>query len=432
MIIDSRRVRPGGPAETNVNEDGSINVGILVRAYRRKRGLTQQQLAGLSTISVRAIRDIESGRVSAPRLQTIRLVSKAMRLDRVSAELLEAAVGQPDDVAAIAPQAPPMLPLHLAASKLTGRENEMGILKRHITERRARLVTITGVPGVGKTHLAFELARSIEASSGVRSGWLSSGAFDPMPLSESVSPELGVPADDGTTSGPGATGGGSAVLVVDDMPATSKQRTSLLRLLAARPALTVVATSPEPTELPGEFLLPLSPLPVPTTTDAAALESNPAMSLLLHAIEQVRPTLELTPSSAAALVDLCRGLDGLPGSLLRIAPSCALFPISELAERVRSYPLYCPLGGEDLNKQMRTSINAAFCQANRTDQSAIPPLGRLTGAWSVDEAAETIGIPRDTIAAAVEGLMRRGMLRTSAEGPVPRFEMLNVVRYFLR
>ncbi|MBR8743396.1 helix-turn-helix transcriptional regulator, partial [Nocardiopsis sp. MG754419] len=66
--------------------------GDLLRRYRSRSGLTQQELADFSTISVRAIRDLEHGRALHPRRDTVRLLGEALRLgDRDRADLLAAA-----------------------------------------------------------------------------------------------------------------------------------------------------------------------------------------------------------------------------------------------------------------------------------------------------------------------------------------------------
>jgi transcriptional regulator with XRE-family HTH domain len=66
--------------------------GEMLRHFRTRLGMTQQELADFSTVSVRAIRDLESGRVSRPRKETVRLLAEALRLDGDSRSRLESTV----------------------------------------------------------------------------------------------------------------------------------------------------------------------------------------------------------------------------------------------------------------------------------------------------------------------------------------------------
>jgi transcriptional regulator with XRE-family HTH domain len=70
--------------------------GSLLRALRTRSGMTQQQLADLSVLSVRAVRDLESERVSRPRLETVRLLADGLRLaGSTRKRFLSAATGRP-------------------------------------------------------------------------------------------------------------------------------------------------------------------------------------------------------------------------------------------------------------------------------------------------------------------------------------------------
>lgn len=74
-------------------------LGLLLRNHRRRAGLTQRHLADLATVSVRAIRNLEQGKVRWPRLHTVRLLADALRLGAGEREaLLDAARSRPHGV----------------------------------------------------------------------------------------------------------------------------------------------------------------------------------------------------------------------------------------------------------------------------------------------------------------------------------------------
>lgn len=70
--------------------------GELLRAQRTRRGVTQRQLADLSTISIRAIRDLERGRAHRPRRDTVRLIADGLGLFGRERSAIEAAAGAPE------------------------------------------------------------------------------------------------------------------------------------------------------------------------------------------------------------------------------------------------------------------------------------------------------------------------------------------------
>src|SRR4051794_39897236 len=105
---------------------GPDGVGALVRRFRCQARLTQYELSEISTVSVRAIRDLENGRVERPRQETVRLIANGLRLGESQRLVLHTACGGNAKEAAVkliadaAPIAPPA-----RISGLSGREPEV-------------------------------------------------------------------------------------------------------------------------------------------------------------------------------------------------------------------------------------------------------------------------------------------------------------------
>lgn len=139
-------------------------LGALLRSARRGAGLTQEQLAGLSTVSVRAIRDLEQGRVQHPRKDTIRLLADTMRLSgprRAALQLAAASTSAGSTLGGLygVEPAPPPAPLR----PLAGRGAELRALTGLLGAEHERLLTVVGLPGVGKSRLAQEAALCFHA-----------------------------------------------------------------------------------------------------------------------------------------------------------------------------------------------------------------------------------------------------------------------------
>ena len=179
----------------------------------------------------------------------------------------------------------------------------------------ARVVTLTGVGGTGKTRLAIESAR-IQAD-GFRDGvWMT----DLAPVTE---PDLVLQQLAGTWNlrpGEGAPlaqivstylATKELLLVVDNCEhVLVEASTSIGALLASGPGVSVLATSREPLGLHGEAVYQVPALGLPPDDEAAA--ASDAVALFLDRCRAVRPGYEPTPADMTAIISVCRRLDGIP------------------------------------------------------------------------------------------------------------------------
>src|SRR6266576_1402272 len=141
-------MKPGAP--------GSF--GVQLKALREAAGFTQEELATIAGLSVHAVSALERGERRRPHVETVRALSAALDLTGPTRDALlvsaraaapQAAVGQRRDVS---------LPLALTA--LLGRDADVETLRHWLADPAARLITLTGPGGAGKTRLALELARA--------------------------------------------------------------------------------------------------------------------------------------------------------------------------------------------------------------------------------------------------------------------------------
>src|SRR5215211_1942641 len=131
----------------------SRHFGALLRRHRMRVRMTQQQLADFSTLSVRAIRDLERGHAQRPRQDTVRLLAEVLRLgghDREEFDLASRGVAEDLVAGRFTPPVPP--------ATIVGREEELRVLTDLLTVEGQRLVAVVGVAGVGKTRLMLDVA----------------------------------------------------------------------------------------------------------------------------------------------------------------------------------------------------------------------------------------------------------------------------------
>ena len=336
--------------------------GELLRTHRLDAGLTQQQLADFAMLSVRAIRDLECGRTRSPRAETVRLLAEGLRLDDSSRADLQQAGGRPTGRMPVAPPAPAG-----PAVTIVGREAEAAALTGLLVEGE-RLVTITGVSGVGKTRLALEVAGELH----FRHGW--SVLWRPANRTPVIDDHL------------------NTVLVTDHRPDP--------RLLAVHPRLRIIVTALAPVELDGEHVFPLGPL-----ADDAAVQ------LLVRHVHRVRPAFRPEPANQAALIGLVHELDGLPSALEFAAGWFMVYSPQHLLERLRSNPL------DPTSAHLRDSLRRSLSTLDVRERAALVRLAERTG-WGDEDTLHALS---------VRGLVRRegprhevlNLVRAAVLEPVP-------------
>ncbi|MBH9576611.1 ATP-binding protein [Inhella proteolytica] len=254
----------------------------------------------------------------------------------------EAAAPQPPQGPERSPPRPGNLPTGLGA--LLGRADELRTLAS--LGRAARLITVTGTAGVGKTRLALEAAAARRAAhaDGV---WLLELAPLQAPTAQMLratiartvlGSSVGSEADAGLVR---ALHGLDLLLVVDNAEHVLEPLAPLLAHLHAQlPGLHLLVTSREPLHIPGEQLLNLAPLALPREEAGGAPpgagDEAASFRLLVARIEARLPGFAPDAAQQAALARLCRLLDGLPLALELAAARVPVLGVHGLVEHLEA------------------------------------------------------------------------------------------------
>jgi predicted ATPase len=206
---------------------------------------------------------------------------------------------------------------------------------------QARLVTLTGVGGSGKTRLAIAAATQLVDAfpDGV---WFVdlAGVTDPAGVLPTIAQVLAVRESEGRSlvvSLAAYLRHKRLLLVLDNFEQVVAAALALYALLAEAPALAVLVTSRSLLRLDGEQVYAVPPLPLPApehVADAAALAQNPAVRLFVERGQAVRPDFALTAANAAAIAAICTQLDGLPLALELAAARVRMLPPRALLARL--------------------------------------------------------------------------------------------------
>lgn len=295
-----------------------------------------------------------------------------------------------------------------------------------------RLVTLTGTGGGGKSRLAVEAARGIltRFSGGV---WLIELAElnDEDEILRAMQSALGLPVaalSKGLASLAPAIGNQQMLILLDNcehvLSPVAKIVTAVLR---STPEARFLLTSREPTGAPGEALprVPSMELPNPDETDLEALRSNEAISLFLERAHAQAPQFALTVENAAAVVHICRTLDGIPLALELAAARIRALPPEELAKRLedRFRLLTNTKRGDQRHQTLRATIEWSYRTITDHEREAFEQLSVFSGNWNLAHAEQVCVDP-------IEDFEVLDLLTTLVDKSLIHYESLGEGRYF--
>ncbi|WP_218586382.1 LuxR C-terminal-related transcriptional regulator [Nocardia cyriacigeorgica] len=333
------------------------------------------------------------------------------------------------------------LPVDL--TRFIGRRRELAAARQSF--ERARLVTLTGPGGVGKTRLAFQLARDVSRAfdEGVRIVALAD-LQDPALLGHTVNAAVGIRETSARWQLDTLVeylGDRQMLIVLDNCEHLVEAAAELAAaLLRSCPRLRILATSRQALNIDGEAVVPVPPLSVPETENgwhrsAAAAESE-AVSLFVDRAASVVPGFTLNASTQPQVVELCRLLDGIPLAIELAAVRLRVLPLTELSARMGDRYRLLTQGSRTAparHQTLRACIDWTFDLCSPAERLLWSRLSVFTGGFGLD-AAEAVGaggeIARDEVLDLVAGLVDKSILTRVMEAREPRYQMLETIRQY--
>jgi predicted ATPase/class 3 adenylate cyclase len=330
--------------------------------------------------------------------------------------------------------------LPLQVSSFIGRERELQQTAAALGQ--ARVVTLTGVGGVGKTRLALQTAGEV-APRFADGAWLCELApvRDPAGVDDAVAAVFSVTARAAQNTREAlveSLRGKQLLLVLDNCEHLLEGAAALAGVLARScERLVILATSREALGIEGERLVPVPPLGVPgVDADLAAITEAEAVRLFAERAAAVKPGFRVTADNAAAVAAVARRLDGIALAVELAAARVPAMTPAELARRLeRSFAVLAAgrRGAAAHHQTLRATIDWSFQLLTEPEQALLARLAVFAGGCTL-QAAEAVcggeGIDRDTVFELLASLVARSLVVAEEHGPQTRYRLLETIRQY--
>jgi predicted ATPase/class 3 adenylate cyclase len=334
--------------------------------------------------------------------------------------------------------------LPVSLTSFVGRRDELAQLGGIL--RDARLVTITGTGGVGKTRVAVQLAAEL-LQRFPDGAWLCelAAAGDPETMLQGVASTLGAAPRAGMSLASSVAEflrTRRLLLVLDNcehlLDATARLAEEILR---EAPGVRILATSREGLAVGGERVVPLRSLtlPDPAVAEVADVAAAEAVRLFIERAEASRPGFSLETQNAASVVDICRRLDGVPLAIELAAARIASMSTAEVSARLdERFRLLT--GGRrtavERHHTLRATVDWSYSLLAATDQRVFDRLGVFAGSFDASAAESVVigeGIETWDVVDALSTLVDKSMVTAeeTADG-ITRYELLETLRAYAR
>ncbi len=318
-----------------------------------------------------------------------------------------------------------------------GRVVELAQLEKLLLNPNARLITLLGVGGAGKTRLALEAAARVHRLG----AFLNGVAF--VALAEITAPEmavsafakaLGLPlssAQSPLTQVTDYLRAKEMLVVLDNLESVIEDTGWLTTLLAHAPHVKFLATSREKLNLRAEWVMPLDGIAYPRARNAADVAAFEAVQLFVERAQQVFPAFRLDESNAVHVARVCELVQGLPLGIELAAAWARQYSCQELAREIESgYDILATSLRDVPARQasLRAVFEYSWKRLSERERAVWRKLAVFHGGWTRDAARAIAGSRAQELSA----LADKSLVRLAGPAPESRYDMHDLARQFAR
>jgi len=433
--------------------------GDLLKFLRRRAWLSQRELSIAVGYSESQISRLESNQRVPDRTSLLALFVPALHIQdepKTIARLLELAAAKP--VGTTKEPDREVKPQHNLPTQLTsfiGRKGDLADLRRVLSDPQARLVTLTGEGGCGKTRLALQVGSELvqEYEHGV---WLVEfgSLFEPGFVLNVVCSAFGLHASADQPLITLLTDfmlSKELLLVLDNCEHLIEAIAQMAeRLLQVCPRLQILATSREVLGIPGEAIFRVLPLSLPPAQrgvlpSRAHIEPYEATQLFVARARYTFHSFELSDQNAPMIARVCQRLDGIPLALELAATWVNTLSVEGIADRLEeSFDLLISKTRTGILPQhhsLHTAIAWSYNLLTEAEQALLRRLSAFAGSWSL-EAAEAVAsgsfgtsppIARKQVLNLLNSLVNKSLIFVDpSESLTTRYRLLETIREYLQ
>jgi predicted ATPase len=328
---------------------------------------------------------------------------------------------------------PNNLPVQLTS--FIGRDREVLEVSKAITE--ARLVTLTGVGGTGKTRLSLQVAAEVAGSypDGVWLVELAPVADPRLVVSQAAEPfgvrdmKTGRPLVEILTD---FLADKELLLLLDNCEHLVEPSGALVESLLTRcPLLRIIATSRELLGVQGEVVYPVPPLGI-QGSGAAVIEEDEAVRLFEDRACHVLPRFRLNTDNLATVREITRRLDGLPLAIELAASRANLLTPDQLLQRLDDQLRVITSGRRDRGRHrtLEAAMDWSYDLLSPQEQSLFRQLAAFAGGWSLEAAEAVCRVPGADPLALLGRLVDQSLVSVSDISGTNRYRFLEPVRQY--
>lgn len=435
-----------------------VSFGYWVRRRRKALDWTQADLGRRVGASAAMIRKIEAGE-RRPSRELADLLAEHLAVPANEREaFLRAArdtatlgyLQPPPEIASQASHdASPINNLPTPMTSLVNRVHDLATVKKLLLSEQARLVTLLGPPGMGKTRLSIQVAESSlpHFPDGV---WFVdlSAVSDPALVLPTIALTLNFPLESGQSPDSQLRNelrDRQVLLVLDNFEqVVDAAAGEVAALLRACKRLKLLVTSRIRLDVYGEFEYPLPPMTVPPLmeqVDPGELLRYEAVQLFVARAKQHSPDFALTPGTAAPVAEICRRMEGVPLALELAAAQTRRLEVDQLATSLRNASGYdwnslLHTSARDIPPRQQTLFNAiawSYSLLPPEQQELLRRLSVFAGSFDLPAVAAVMTgekfMDESTLRDALEQLIEHNLVSEVSRSPA-RWRLLEMIREF--
>lgn len=421
--------------------------GQCLKAYRKARDLTQEELAELVGCASESIRKMEANR-QRPSKYLAGLIAAQLDLppeeQKAFVHLARSRLGSLAQQEPSGPVQHTVIGLPSQLTSLVGRVEESAVVCGLLRGSEVRLLTLTGPGGVGKTRLAMQVATQlvdhfpdgvyfIDLTAIDKPGLVTASIAQALRIQETGERQL-------MKHIRASLHNKHLLLVLDNFEHLLPAAPHIADLLEATPSLSVMVTSRAVLHLYGEYEFAVPPLSIPDLAHlppSDQLARYDAVQIFIERAQAVKAGFAITEANANAIVEICARLDGLPLAIeLAAAHSKLLSPQALLARLEDRFTLLSTsaLNLPERHQTLHNTIDWSYNLLSETEQALFRRLGVFVGGFTLEAAEAVCGEPEAPSREILDGiasLLDKSLLQRSDDSNgESRFLILETIRTY--